>query len=233
MHHPLLDNASLVMLLLSCCATPFTSRHPSLVALHLSCRLYPYKSPSTLPGMHPNKVGCCVIKRCIAPTLVPPLLSCCLSLFAPHPSRHVIPLLLCFASLLSCCLSPLSLPLSSLFASLVAPHHSPLCQEQDWLLCNKTVHHRLTTSLCAPTAKNSASPPPHHARCTAVSIVMLSLSCPPHPSCHTIPLLLCHASLVAPLSWFMSMIDSSDAVLITATKGRKDVDVKSAIEETR
>ena len=114
-----------------------------------------------------NKISlysCCVIQWCTAPCSVPSLLSCCLSLVALHPSRHAIPLLLRFASLLSCRLSPSS-PLSSLVASLVAPHHSPLFQEQGWLLCNKTVHSRLTTSLGAPTAKNGGPPPHHLHRC--------------------------------------------------------------------
>jgi len=164
-------SASLVMLSLSCCAAPFTSRHPSLVALCLSCRLSPFLLPLLSPLITPdsarNKVGCCVIKRC-TPASPPRSVHCGLSRHAAslllRRTLHVTPSFSCCSlpilSLAVLCLSCLSSPLSSLVASLVAPHHSPLCQEQGWLLRNKTVHRPLTTLLDAPTAKNGA-PPPH------------------------------------------------------------------------
>ena len=172
-----------------------------------------YKSPSTLPGMHPNKVVCCVMKRCTAPCSVHCRLSRHAASLLSRHTLHITPSLSCctlplsslVASLLSRCLSPLSLPLSS---PLITPH-SPLCQEQGWLLLNKKLHRRLTTSLGAPTTKNGAlplttslgAPPPLSSCC--LYLVM------PYPSCHAIPLFSRHASLVSSLSRFICMIDGT------------------------
>ena len=134
-HRPLLGAASLVMLPLSCCAKPFTSRCPSLVAL----RLYPLSSPLSIEitlhsDRNASEQGWLLCYKTVhrpllgAASLVILPLSCCA---APFTSRH--------PSLVALRLSPLSSPLSIE----ITLHSARNASEQGWLLCNKTAHHPL------------------------------------------------------------------------------------------